>query len=177
MNTDNLNSYKKMENFIGRKHSILGDFLPVYDTDSIYDTLKTFFRGHSKKSYDGSIMELLGKSAIDIFANYQIWQDEYGDRYYISCGGFDGISFSFNKDFIITYVSYGRDLDGKGIIEKAKEFARINHFGLKITRHGNMRGIYYNVSLIDSYIETPYVGIESHSTFNNNGPDRKLIML
>ena len=178
MNTDNLNNYKKMKSFVGKKNSFLGDFLPVYDATSIYSALKTYLCGHSKKTYNGSIMELLGKSAIDIFNEYQVWGGEYSnDSYYIRTGGFDGISFSFDKDFIINYVSYGRTLNGEAIIEKAKEYALINHFGLKITRHGNMRGIYYDVSLIDPYIETPYIGIESNSTFRDGGPDRKLIML
>lgn len=171
----NLNKFKKMDNYIGKKNGFFTEPSPIYDSESLISSILTFFTGTSKKVYDGSIMELLGKNAIDIFENYQTWK-KY-DNYYIFNGGFDGISFSWDNDFTINEIWYGRVLEGNDLIKKAKDFARINKFGLKIERHGNMRGVYYSVKLIDKYIETPYIGIESSSTFRNGEPNRNLIFV
>ena len=136
--------------------------------------LKTYLFGSSKPHYRGSVIELLGKNAIDIFEKYQVWV-EFG-TYYIAIGGFDGISFGFDEEFIITWVSFGRSFDGKEIIAKASDYARINHLGIKVTRHGNMHGIYYSVRLIDKYIVTPYLGVENSSTFDRE-KKQQLFML
>ena len=171
-NQENLNNYKPMESYIGKKDDLFNNFRPVYDITSIKEALKTFLFGHSKKFYDGSIMELLGKNAVDIFKKYQVWYDQ---SYYIHIGGFDGVSFYFDEDYTITRISYGRILEGKEVVEKAMEIARINHFGLEVTRHGNMRGIYYGVNLIDKYVDVPYVKVKSSSTFR--GGSEKIITL
>ena len=172
MESKTFGNYKVMEHFVGKKDNLFFNFRPMYDSTSLLTTLKTFLFGKSKKEYDGSVMNLLGKRAKSIFNKYQVWFDS---RYYISTCGFDGISFGFGENGIITSVSYGRSLNGKGIIERAKEYAKEHKVGLKVSIYGNMRGIYYDVKMVDKKPQIPYVNITKSSTFS--GKSEKTIEL
>jgi hypothetical protein len=175
MKEKKLQTIKRMNNFIGEKNEvgIMIYAYPLYNKNSILDFVRTFICGHRRKTYDKSIMELLGKNFFDVFDKYQIWQDDMG-YYYINLYGYDGVSFSFNKSFTITEISYGRTHYGQELIEKAKNLAKSNHWGVEIHRSANMRGIYYTVSVSSFFLEKPYVVITSFSTFSGSREKEKI---
>ena len=161
-------NYKTMRNFIGKKENLFDACLPIYDSSSIIATIKTFLFGHSKKVYDGSVMDLLGQNANDIFKSYQLWGNAYNDSLYINVIGLNAISFGVNDNGIITYVSYGRSHEGEKIIERAKEVAKAKNISLEVKRSGNMRGIYYVVKICKEEFKTPSVKITSSSTLSGD---------